>query len=93
MVEKIFARLDRDGSGKIEINDVINIYDVSMNAEFVEHRKTKEQILTEFLNNCDGAQGNNDGIITVQEFFDYYTDLSMSVPNDEYFVRMLESSW
>jgi hypothetical protein len=64
-----------------------------MNAEFVEHRKTKEQILTEFLNNFDGAQGNNDGIITVQEFFDYYTDLSMSVPNDEYFVRMLESSW
>ncbi len=93
MVQKIFARLDRDGSGKIDINDVINIFDVSMNAEFIEHRKTKEQILTEFLNNFDGAQGNNDGVITVQEFFDYYTDLSMSVPNDEYFVRMLESAW
>ena len=65
MVEKIFARLDRDGSGKIDINDVINIFDVSMNAEFIEHRKTKEQILTEFLNNFDGAQGNNDGVITV----------------------------
>lgn len=64
MVEKIFARLDRDGSGKIDINDVINIFDVSMNAEFIEHRKTKEQILTEFLNNFDGAQGNNDGVIT-----------------------------
>lgn len=93
MVEKIFARLDRDGSGKIDINDVIGIFDVSMNAEFIEHRKTKEQILTEFLNNFDGAQGNNDGVITAQEFFDYYTDVSMSVPNDEYFVRMLESAW
>ena len=93
MVEKIFARFDRDGSGKIDIIDVINIFDVSMNAEFIEHKKTKEQILNEFLNNFDGAQGNNDGTITFQEFFDYYTDLSMSVPNDEYFVRMLESAW
>jgi len=24
---------------------------------------------------------------------DYYTDLSVSVPSDEYFVQMLESVW
>ena len=31
--------------------------------------------------------------MTRDEFFDYYTDLSMSVPSDEYFVRMMESTW
>ncbi len=49
--------------------------------------------MTDFLNNFEGVRGNKDGLISQQEFFDYYSDLSMSVPNDEYFVRMLESAW
>ena len=38
-------------------------------------------------------RGNNDGTITKQEWDDYYTDLSMSLPSDEYFVKMMESVW
>ena len=38
-------------------------------------------------------RGNNDGVVTKQEWDDYYTDLSMSLPSDEYFVRMMESVW
>lgn len=49
--------------------------------------------MNEFLVNFEGAHGNKDAVITVEEFFDYYSDVSMSVPNDEYFVRMLESAW
>jgi len=51
MVEKAFAMMDKDGSGVIQINDIIGIYDVSMNPEFLEGRKSREQILQEFLNN------------------------------------------
>ncbi len=85
--------LDRDGSGQINIQDITGIYDVSMNPEFLEGRKTRDEILQDFLNNFDGAKGNNDGIVTMQEWTDYYTDLSMSTPSDEYFVRMMESTW
>jgi hypothetical protein len=49
--------------------------------------------LEDFLNGFDGLKGNNDGIVTKQEFWDYYTDLSMSLPSDEYFVKMMESVW
>lgn len=38
-------------------------------------------------------RGNNDGVVTKQEWDDYYADLSMSLPSDEYFVRMMESVW
>lgn len=93
MVEKAFNMLDKDGSGQITVSDIVGIYDVSMNPEFIEGRKSKEEILAGFLNEFDGARGNNDGIVTRQEFFDYYTDLSMSTPSDEYFVRMMESTW
>lgn len=93
MVNKVFSMLDRDGSGQISIRDIIQVYDVSLNPEFIERRKTKEQILNEFLNNFDGARGNNDGVVTIAEFTDYYTDLSMNLPSDEYFIRMMESTW
>lgn len=93
MVQKVFSRMDRDGSGKIDINDVIGVFDVSTNADFIENRKTKDGILNEFLVNFEGAHGNKDAVITAEEFFDYYSDLSMSVPNDEYFVRIMESAW
>lgn len=50
-------------------------------------------MLEEFLNGFDGARGNNDGTITQQEWTDYYADLSMSLPSDNYFVQMMESVW
>jgi len=93
MVKKVFAMMDRDGSGLLNCADIDGIYDVSMNPEFLEGKKTKEEILMEFLNNFDGARGNNDGIVTWEEFYDYYSDLSMSTPSDEYFVKMMESTW
>lgn len=93
MVQKAYTMLDRDGSGELSVQDIISVYDVSMNPEFIEGRKSKEQILTEFLTNFEGAKGNRDGRISKEEFIDYYTDLSMSVPSDEYFVRMMESVW
>lgn len=64
-----------------------------MNPEFLEGKKTKEEILAEFLNNFDGPRGNNDGCVEWSEFYDYYCDLSMSTPSEEYFVVMMESTW
>jgi len=66
---------------------------VSCNPEFVEGRKTKEQILADFLNQFDGSRGNNDGVVTWDEWQEYYAELSMSTPSDEYFVRMMEQTW
>jgi hypothetical protein len=37
--------------------------------------------------------GNRNGEITWQEWVDYYTDLSMSLIDDNYFVQMMESVW
>lgn len=93
MVLKAFAMLDKTGQGVITVQDICNIYDVSRNPDFIEKRLTKDQILMNFLNQFDGARGNNDGKVTLDEFLDYYKDLSMSLPSDEYFVQMMESTW
>lgn len=93
MVEKAYNMMDKDGRGGITISDICGIYDVSRNPEFLEHRKTKDEILTDFLSNFEGARGDSDGVVTKKEWFDYYTDLSACTPSDEYFVAMMESTW
>lgn len=87
--------LDRNGTNEISVGDIINVFDVSKNPEFIERRQSKDQILTAFLNNFDGAKGNNDGVITYDEFVDYYSDISMPSVSvgDDYFVAMMESTW
>jgi len=45
MALKAFAMMDKNGSGTITIQDIAQIYDVSRNPEFIEKRKTKDQIL------------------------------------------------
>jgi len=69
MVQKAFGMLDKKGDGAITLSDVAGIYDVSMNPEFLEGRKTRDEILTDFLSNFEGRSNiagaaHHDGVIT-----------------------------
>ena len=37
--------------------------------------------------------GRPDGIVTEDEFIEYYTNISASLDNDEYFALMMNNSW
>ena len=93
MVKKAFQIMDKDGSGKVTVNDIYQVYDVTRNKDFIEGKKSREEILNDFLAGFEGVKGNRDGIITWEEWQDYYTDLSMSIVDDIYFIRMMESVW
>ena len=93
MVKKAFQIMDKDSSGKVTVNDIYQVYDVTRNKDFIEGKKSREEILNDFLAGFEGVNGNRDGIITWEEWQDYYTDLSMSIVDDTYFVRMMESVW
>jgi len=41
IVEKAFKQLDKDGSGKITIDDIGNTYDVTKNKDFINGTKTR----------------------------------------------------
>jgi hypothetical protein len=52
--------------------------------EFLETFETHHNIM-------NGEQA--DGRITLDEFIEYYTNISASLDNDEYFALMMNSSW
>jgi len=53
-------------------------------------KKTSDQLLEEALTNIPSAAS---GKISRDDFFNYYTDVSVSVPSDEGFSVLLENTW
>jgi len=92
LVNMAFGVLDKDGSGQIDLEDIAVAYDVSMHPEFVTGKRTKEDILREFLDAFD-VGGEKDGIVTKEEFQNYYEDVSSSIQNDDYFELMIRNAW
>jgi hypothetical protein len=90
ILQKTIVSLDKAGSGLLNVSDLSNIFDVSQNPAFIERRKTRDQLLKEFLSNFENIKS---GTISCDDFYNYYRDISMNYPGDEYFVRMIESTW
>jgi hypothetical protein len=55
-LEKVVSTLDKSGSGQINVSDIVAVFDVSQNPAFIERRKTRDQLLHDFLSNFDGVR-------------------------------------
>ena len=64
MVDKAFAIMDKDGSKQLSVSDIAYRFDVSTNEDFKQGLKTKDEVLSEFLDQFDGLRGNNDGKVS-----------------------------
>jgi len=49
IVMKAFKKLDKDGSGEINVDDLKGVYDASRHPDVIARKRTEEDILTEFL--------------------------------------------
>lgn len=94
LVKRAYKVLDRDGSGEVDYNDICQTYDAKKHPAVIEGRKTERQVLNEFLATFELAlSGVADGIVTEEEFLEYYSAVSASIDNDDYFEQMIDSSW
>lgn len=98
MVEKAFKKLDRDCNGTIEVSDLVGIYNAKKHPAVIEGRKTEEQVLGEFLETFEqhhNIMNDNarDFRVTMEEFIEYYTNVSASIDDDMYFSAMMNSAW
>ena len=52
---------------------------------------TCEEVFVEFL--ASFGDKNGDGIITKEEWDDYYAAVSANIDNDEHFVLLMKNAW
>jgi len=74
LISLAFEKIDSDGSGVIEAHEVASKYDASMHPDVIAGRKTKDQVLREFLTTFD-VGGVVDGAVTKAEFTNYYHNI------------------
>lgn len=99
IVKKAFEKLDKNGNGKVELDDIRGTYNASKHPDVIAGKKTEDEILGEFLDtfeyhfNLLNDNKSKDRSISLEEFNEYYNNISMSIDNDEYFELMINSAW
>lgn len=99
IVKKAFEKLDRNGNGKVELDDIRETYNASKHPDVIKGKKTEDEILGEFLDtfeyhfNLLNENKSKDREISLEEFNEYYENISMSIDNDEYFELMINNAW
>lgn len=63
MVQMAFNVLDKDGSGVIDMDDIVAVYDASKHPEVIARKKTVDQVLREFIDQMD-VGCDKDGIVS-----------------------------
>ena len=98
LVKKAFQKIDRNGNGIVEIDDLKGVYNAKNHPDVKLGKKTEEEVLSEFLDTFElhyslMHPGSRDREITFDEFVEYYTNISMSIEDDRYFELMITNAW
>jgi hypothetical protein len=98
MVKKVFDKLDANKNGIIELDDIKGVYNAKMHPDVKSGKKTEDEALGEFLDTFELHYSmkhpeEKDRKINIREFIEYYTNVSASIDNDQYFELMMTNAW
>ena len=92
LVKKAFNQLDKDGSGLLDASDIASLYDSSVHPDVISGSSSSQQVLSSFLETFDVGCVVS-GKVTIDEFINYYSNISESIDNDDYFELMIRNVW
>jgi len=100
MLEAVFAKLDKDGSGAITYNEVKLVYNVKYHPNFGKEidgvKWDEEKVFSMWCQSFNGTidkMVDDDAKLTQQEFMDYYVGVSNNMDDDEEFKQLLLDEW
>ena len=91
LIKIAFGKLDKNGDGRVTIEDIEMAYDARFHPDVKAGRVSPADGLRQFLNVFDS--GEKDGIVTPEEFQNYYKGVSASIDDDDYFELMMRNAW
>lgn len=91
LVHLAFQKLDKTGNGIVDLEDLRGAYNATKHPKYISGQMTEDDILAEFLQQWDTLK--KDGKVTLEEFEDYYKDVSASIDRDDYFELMIRNAW
>lgn len=90
MIKMAFKIMDSTGDGVITIAD-LGKYNVKFDPDVTSGKISPDEAFATFLGNFEGVE--HDGVVTWNEWVEYYRSVSASVDNDDYFELMMRNAW
>lgn len=81
-----------DSDNIITVDDLMAFYKCEKHPKYQNGEMSKKDVLMQFINNFE-ADNCRDGMVTRDEFTDYYSGVSASIDEDNYFSLMMTNSW
>jgi Ca2+-binding EF-hand superfamily protein len=98
LAKRAFQIMDKDRSGVLNIDDIRQTYNAKMHPDVKAGKKTEDDILMEFLDTFEihftiNSPASRNQEITIEEWIEYYNNVSMSIDDDKYFEVMMTAAW
>mgnify|MGYP001819325319 CR=1 FL=1 len=93
IVKEAFKRADRSGDGVFDIKDFMEVYNVTEHPKYKIGEWDEGRIFEAFLQFYQPDKSKRDGMVTQEDFINYYTGISASIDNDDYFVLIVRNAW
>ena len=98
LVQQAFDILDVNKNGEISFEEIKNKYNVSGHPDVLSGKKTEEEVLKDFMNTFQETYNylcgtESDNVITIEEFQEYYENVSMTIQDDAYFELLMNNAW
>eukprot|EP00826_Nyctotherus_ovalis_P043539 TRINITY_DN4598_c0_g1_i1.p1 TRINITY_DN4598_c0_g1~~TRINITY_DN4598_c0_g1_i1.p1 ORF type:complete len:370 (-),score=130.89 TRINITY_DN4598_c0_g1_i1:160-1269(-) len=91
LVHEVFNSLTSEGADSLSLDEFLNCYNVEDNPKFISGKKTRKEVLEELMEEWDHVRWKK--AVSVEDFEEYYGDISPAIAKDDYFDSVVRSSW
>ena len=97
-VKQAFKKIDREGNGSLELASLKELFNADRYPDVISGRRTSDQVLVEFIETfetqLDIMHGRDrDGYVTLEDFTEYYRNVSSAIDEDDEFLLIINNSW